>query len=104
MTGSYETIIDYLSRARRVLVTTHVRPDGDALGSSAALVLTLRAKGIDAEVLLRSHLPRKHEFLFQELCILHQDVEAGWPENYPFEEFDTFAVVDTGTWSQLPGL
>src|SRR5947209_18584906 len=104
MTGSYETMIEYLSRAKRILVTTHVRPDGDALGSSAALVLGLRQKGIDAEVLLLSHLPTKHEFLFQELGIAHQDVEKGWPEHFPFEKFDTFLVVDTGTWSQLPGL
>ena len=34
-------MIDRLTRCKRVLVTTHVRPDGDALGTCAALVLTL---------------------------------------------------------------
>src|SRR5439155_4588327 len=32
------------------------------------------------------------------------DVENGWPESFSFEAFDVLLVVDTGTWSQLPGL
>ena len=100
----HQPILDTLSRARRVLVTTHVRPDGDALGSAAAMVLGMRQKGIDAEVLLLSHLPRKYAFVFHDAGIVHHDVERGWPERFPFDRFDAFLVVDTGTWSQLPGL
>ena len=59
MTDAYRQIIDTLARCKKVLVTTHVRPDGDALGSTAAMVMGLKKKGIDAEVLLLSHLPRK---------------------------------------------
>src|SRR5947209_20455765 len=36
VTDSYRLIIDALAASRRVLVTTHVRPDGDALGTVAA--------------------------------------------------------------------
>ena len=61
-----QQLIDTLSRSRRVLVTTHVRPDGDALGSVAAMVLGMRNKGIPSEVLLLSHLPRKYAFIFSE--------------------------------------
>ena len=104
MNDPQRQIIDTLSRARRVLVTTHVRPDGDALGTAAAMVLGMRQKGIDAQVLLLSHLPRKYAFVFHENAVVSQDVEAGWPERFPFETFDTLLVVDTGTWSQLPGL
>jgi phosphoesterase RecJ-like protein len=104
MSDPFQPIIETLSRAKRVLVTTHVRPDGDALGSTAALVLGLRAKGIDAEILLLSHLPRKYGFIFTENQIVHHDVEEQWPEPFPPPGFDCLAVVDTGTWSQLPGL
>jgi phosphoesterase RecJ-like protein len=79
MTDQYQQIIDVLSRSKRVLVTTHVRPDGDALGTCAALVLAMRKKGIDAEVLLLSHLPTKYKFIFEEAGIVHHDVEKGWP-------------------------
>ena len=97
-------IIDTLSRCKRVLVTTHVRPDGDALGTAAAMVLGMRKAGVAAEVLLLSHLPRKYSFVFADHGVPHRDVEAGWPDRFPFESFDALLVVDTGTWSQLPGL
>lgn len=105
MTNPYQPTIDVLARCKRVLLTTHVRPDGDALGTTAALVLALRAKGIDAEVLLLSHLPRKYAFVYQDFGIPYHDVEKGWPEaGFPFDRYDALLVADTGTWSQLPGL
>jgi phosphoesterase RecJ-like protein len=55
-------------------------------------------------VLLLSHLPSKYAFVFTDAGIQHTDVENGWPETFSLAEFDTLLVVDTGTWSQLPGL
>ncbi len=104
MTDRYQQIIDTLSRCKRVLITTHVRPDGDAIGTCGALVLGLKRIGIDSHVLLLSHLPRKYAFVFQENSIEFTDVESGWPGQVPFERFDALIVADTGTWSQLPGL
>lgn len=97
-------VIEALNGCKNVLVTTHVRPDGDALGSTAALVLGMRQKGIHAQVLLLSHLPTKYAFIFQENEIPHWDAEADWPAGLELGQFDALVVVDTGTWSQLPGL
>ena len=99
-----QKIIDILSRCKRVLVTTHVRPDGDALGSTAAMIMGLRQKGIDAKALLLSHLPRKYSFVYEENAIDFFDVESGWPADFSFDAYDAVLVLDTGTWSQLPGL
>jgi phosphoesterase RecJ-like protein len=104
MSDAYQQILAYLSRAKRVLVTTHVRPDGDALGTAAAMVLALRQRNIPAEVLLLSHLPAKYAFVFNDCGIVHHDAEKGWPEKLSLDDFDLLLVVDTGTWSQLPGL
>ncbi|HEY1923213.1 MAG TPA: bifunctional oligoribonuclease/PAP phosphatase NrnA, partial [Tepidisphaeraceae bacterium] len=104
MPDSQCRILDVLSACRRVLITTHARPDGDALGSAAAMALALRRKKIDSDVLLFNRLPRKYAFLFTDNQITHHDVEAGWPKPYPLDAFDALLVVDTGTWSQLPGL
>jgi phosphoesterase RecJ-like protein len=104
MSQAYESIIETLSRCQRVLVTTHVRPDGDALGSTAALVLGMKLKGIAADVLLLSHLPRKYAFVYEEAGVQHLDAEKGLPEDFSLEGYDALVVVDTGTWSQLPGL
>jgi len=100
----YRQVIDVLSRCKRVLVTTHVRPDGDALGTVAATILGLRKMGIDAEALLLSRLPQKYAFVFDENQITHHDAEKGWPAALSLARFDALLVMDTGTWSQLPGL
>lgn len=105
MTGPYQKAIDYLTPCRRVLLTTHVRPDGDALGTTAALSLGLKQRGIESEVLLLSHLPRKYSFIYLDNAIAHTDVENGWPaDGLPLDRYDALVVADTGTWSQLPGL
>src|SRR5437764_337287 len=100
----YRRMIDRLARCKRVLVTTHVRPDGDALGSCAALVMGMRKNGIEAEVVLLSHLPTKYSFVFKEFAIPHFDVENGWPADFDLDRYGALLVADTGTWSQLPGL
>lgn len=87
-----------------MLVTTHVRPDGDALGTVAATMLAMRKVGIEAEALLLSHLPRKYAYVFEENRITFHDAELGWPESLLLERFDALLVMDTGTWPQLPGL
>jgi bifunctional oligoribonuclease and PAP phosphatase NrnA len=101
---TYRQVIDVLSRCRRVLVTTHVRPDGDALGTVAATILGMRKAGIEAEALLLSRLPNKYEYVFTENAITYHDAEREWPAAVGFERFDALLVMDTGTWSQLPGL
>lgn len=104
MTDACRQIIDILSRCKRVLLTTHVRPDGDAIGTVAALSLALRKAGIDSQVLLFSPLPPRYAFVFGENHIAHLSVEKSWPDDFSFDCFDALLVADTGTWSQLPGL
>jgi len=100
----FQRVIDVLSGCNNVLVTTHIRPDGDALGTAAAAVLAMRQKGVNSQVLLLSHLPTKYAFIFQENDIQHWDAEADWPSGLQLGHFDALLAVDTGTWSQLPGL
>ncbi len=40
-----ETVIARLEAAKRIVITAHVNPDGDASGSSLALALLMRARG-----------------------------------------------------------
>ena len=104
MNSAPQEVVAQLLRSKRVLITTHVRPDGDALGSTAALWLALKAKGIAARVLLLSHLPTKYAFAYKDVGVDSFDVEKGWPADFSLSAYDTLCVVDTGTWSQLPGL
>jgi phosphoesterase RecJ-like protein len=104
MTDNYQRILETLKTCKKVLVTTHVRPDGDALGSTAAMVLGLKKLGIESEVVLLSHLPSKYAFVFKDFAIPFFDVEKGWPADFDMNAYDALLVVDTGTWSQLPGM
>ncbi|HZZ44435.1 MAG TPA: DHH family phosphoesterase [Tepidisphaeraceae bacterium] len=104
MLDPYQQILSELSACKRILVTTHVRPDGDALGSVAAMILGLQKKNIHAEALLLSHLPSKYAFIFKDHNIPFHDAESGWPADLDLNSFDAILVLDTGTWSQLPGL
>jgi len=104
MNESHRRMLDSLSACRRVLVTTHVRPDGDALGTAAAMALGLRRRQIDSRVLLFSRLPAKYAFVLKENAIGYDEVDGGWPRDFSPEQYDALLVVDTGTWSQLPGL
>jgi phosphoesterase RecJ-like protein len=46
-----------IQAAQRVLVTSHVRPDGDAIGSSLALALALLDAGKQVQVVLSDGIP-----------------------------------------------
>lgn len=104
MSDIYQQFIEKLRACKRVLLTTHVRPDGDALGTTAAMHLGLRKVGIDSEVLLLSHLPTKYSFVFKDNQVPYHDAETAWPEKLDIHSFDALLVCDTGTWNQLPGL
>lgn len=59
-----QTILKKLLSARRVLIMTHRRPDGDAVGSSFGMRNFLLAHGVEAEVLLPDAMPNR----FMPLC------------------------------------
>lgn len=103
MIDDYRRMIDVLGRCKRVLVTTHVRPDGDALGTCAALILGMGKAGIAAEAMLLSKLPSKYAFVFEEAGVRHFVLEGGTTAA-ALKDYDALLVADTGTWSQLPGV
>ena len=57
----FNKITDKFFSARRVLIMTHRRPDGDALGSSFGLCSFLKFHNIAADVLIADPLPRRYQ-------------------------------------------
>ena len=57
MNDLQKKIKDRIQAAQRVLVTSHVRPDGDAIGSSLAFALALLDAGKQVQVVLSDGLP-----------------------------------------------
>lgn len=52
-----------LQNAQRLLVASHIRPDGDAIGALLGMGLSLQAAGKDVEMILSDGLPRRFQFL-----------------------------------------
>jgi bifunctional oligoribonuclease and PAP phosphatase NrnA len=103
-TDPYRHVLDVLTSKHNVLLATHAKPDGDAIGSVAAMSMALARAGISSRVLLFSPLPGKYQFLLDEARVSHFHIESGWPPGAELNSFDALVVLDTGTWSQLPGL
>jgi phosphoesterase RecJ-like protein len=50
-------VIEVIENKQSFAITTHVRPDGDGIGSSLGLCWLLRSLGKSAEVILRDEIP-----------------------------------------------
>lgn len=81
-------------------VSTHVSPEGDALGSAIALALALRSAGKTADVIIKDPVPGFLDFLpYQGVVQRHDEL----PRPY-----DVLAIVDcgdlarTGMYAQKP--
>lgn len=80
------SVIQKLKQADNVLLMTHLRPDGDALGSVFGLAEYLRGNGKQATVLLPDGMPAR----YSALC---QDYVSDLTEE-ELEKFDTFVSAD----------
>lgn len=76
---------------------THVRPDGDALGSELALAAALRRRGKTARTLIASNLPPRYRFLDPDGSKIERFTLPG----DAYRNTDAVIIVDTGTWNQI---
>ena len=89
--------VDLVRSHQRFLLMTHIRPDGDALGSELALAATLRRHGKSARVVIASELPPRYRYLDPD----GTKIERFVPPGTGFRNIDAIIVVDTGTWNQI---
>jgi phosphoesterase RecJ-like protein len=98
-TTSFSGLARRITNAQRIIVTTHRKPDGDAIGSVIGLCRGLQSIGKDATNLFIG--PIEHGLrLAAGDCELNILDEVGLPE----EEPDLIIVADTGAWVQLEAL
>jgi phosphoesterase RecJ-like protein len=84
-----QSIIHQLTRSRRVLLTTHTHPDGDAIGSLLALGLSLERMGKTIAMVDDDPIPAIYRFL-PEVARITDRVPSG-------VDFDTAVVLDCGS-------
>ena len=76
MRGTALDALAELTQARSLVLTTHVNPDGDALGSMLALYLYLKGKNAQVQMLLDDNLPGMYSFLPEMEHIVRPPAES----------------------------
>jgi phosphoesterase RecJ-like protein len=92
----WSAFVELVQRHRRFLLTTHVRPDGDGLGSMLALADALEARGKSVQMVVASVLPPRYDFLDPR-----QRVRRFAPPGEAYRQAEAVIILDTGTWNQL---
>ncbi|NOY98949.1 MAG: bifunctional oligoribonuclease/PAP phosphatase NrnA [Chloroflexi bacterium] len=80
-----------LDEARNILITSHVRPDGDAVGSLLALGLALQDAGKNVQMVVAEGIPPTFRHL----------EGSGQVRKSPDGTFDTFIVVDCADFKRV---
>ena len=57
------TILKKLKNAQNILLTSHIHPDGDAIGSCLALYHVLKNMGKEVQMVIDDHLPEIYDIL-----------------------------------------
>jgi phosphoesterase RecJ-like protein len=99
MTIDWAPLADLIETHDRFLVTTHVRPDGDALGSEVGMAGLLRQKGKDVRVVNVSPTPPRYDFLDPDATLFER-----FGSGVPSEELadrEVAIILDLSAWNQL---
>jgi phosphoesterase RecJ-like protein len=99
MTIDWTPLADLIETHDRFLVTTHVRPDGDALGSEVGMAGLLRQKGKDVRVVNSSPTPPRYDFLDPDGSLFEHFNHAVRPEELADRE--VAVILDLSAWNQL---
>lgn len=97
--ASLREIAAWVKGRRNVAVLTHLKPDGDALGSAIAATRAIRlsTKGATgAMAWFVGPMPTYFESLAD-----HDEARLLGDADLPENEYDGVLIVDTGSWSQL---
>jgi phosphoesterase RecJ-like protein len=81
MKGSMDDILAALGERRRLVLTAHERPDGDALGSALGLRRILAGAGVEARIAGCRPIPPQYEPFLREDVLEEEAAGAlGWAE------------------------
>ncbi len=84
-----ETLKHLLLNARRLLLTTHLYPDGDAAGSVIGFAKSLRKHGVSVDIAMATDVGDRFEFLYPAEVIYKPSEISG--------SFDAAVILDIGS-------
>lgn len=94
----WASLLDLLRRSERAVLTSHVRPDCDALGSELGLAGILEEIGVDVRIVNAQATPASLKWIDP-----HGRIESLAEGVRPADlaDRDLFIVLDTSAWAQL---
>ena len=98
MSIDWPRFVEIIRRHQRFLLTSHVRPDCDALGSELGMAGILDALGKKVHIVNAHAAPERFDFLDPQrrIRVLGKDLT-----DKELPEFDLLMVLDTSAWIQL---
>jgi phosphoesterase RecJ-like protein len=107
----YKQALSLIESAKKILITSHVRPDGDAVGSIAAMKLAIeqaaarRDRIIAVDMLFLGPVPEVYQFVLPAPAMIWgQEDGQSSVDAAKLDEYDLIIVVDTSAVRQLPGI
>lgn len=95
-TLSNSKIRDLFAQADTILLSAHIRPDGDAIGSLLGLGLALRNAGKKVLMVLSDGIPAQYHYLYGS-----NEVKKSVPDNL---QFDLSIILDTSDLERTGGI
>lgn len=95
---NWEPLGDIIRANQRFVLTTHVRPDADALGSELAMAGLLEQLGKEVRIVNASPVPQRLAFLDPEKRCLQLGVSVTDEQAL---DTDVHMILDTSAWGQL---
>ncbi len=87
-------------KAKNIVITTHIQPDADGIGSEIALCMALKAIGKNAICVNEEPLLDRYRYLDPEDCVISYEEYAKLRETNK-EHIDLFIVTDTNSLSRI---
>jgi bifunctional oligoribonuclease and PAP phosphatase NrnA len=98
MSVDWRPLADFVARHQRFLIMTHIRPDGDALGSQLGLACGLRSLGKTVYPVIASNVGPRYRFLDPDGTKVERHTNPP-PEH--LKACSAIIIVDTGAWAQI---
>ncbi len=98
----FKKAVELIGKSNSVLITTHIRPDGDACGCIRAMMEAIETLGRKAQALFMSPLPSWYKAMFERnIPVLGNDIKKEQLADY-YADVDLVIIVDTNSNVQLP--
>jgi bifunctional oligoribonuclease and PAP phosphatase NrnA len=98
---NFQKAVELINKSANVLITTHTKVDGDAVGCCIAISEMLSGLNKKSQILFLSSLPDWYSFLVEKpVSVFGKDISM---DQLSKNKFELIIIVDTNSNSQLPG-